>query len=70
MPPEIETIAAVVGGLINILVKKRTLTKSEAKDILEKAEGVLIDPEASINFPAREMIRRIRANLPEPDGAP
>jgi polyhydroxyalkanoate synthesis regulator phasin len=60
MPPEIDTLATMVGALIKILVKKGALTPDEARDILTEAEKVLEpDPHISFRATARQVIERV-----------
>jgi len=62
---EIDTIAEIIGALINALVKNGTLPRGEAQSIYEKAKTALgPDPEQSYKFQALQLIDRLMANLP------
>jgi hypothetical protein len=65
MPPEIDTAANVVGALIKALVKKGTLTKGEANDILDEAKtalGRFVNDDVMAT--SVQMIERLRENCP------
>jgi hypothetical protein len=62
---KIDTIAEIIGALINALVKNGALTRGEAQSIFEEAKTALgPDPGQSYKFQALDMINRLMANLP------
>jgi hypothetical protein len=62
---EIDTIAEIIGALINALVKNGALTRREAQSIFEEAKTALgPDPGQSYKFQALDMINHLMAKLP------
>jgi hypothetical protein len=62
--PEIGVITAIIRGLIDVLVEKGTLTKSEVENIIKKGESTL-EPDPGISYRAQavEIIKLFKADL-------